>query len=192
MLNEMWKDIPDFEGLYQISNLGRIRSLGRVVAFANHERYVTTKVLQPVLNNGYYRVTLSKNEIRKACIRGRMMALAFIPNPLNLPFINHINGIKTDDRLENIEWVTISYNTQHAYDMGLCSKNLAVIAINRSTKEERVYASYSKAAQDLRLEPSSISRAAAGKANHVNNWRFYKMVTRQVLPVNVLPELIKI
>jgi hypothetical protein len=176
MQTELWKDIEGFEGLYQISTLGRLKSIGRMARNANHIHHIKPKILKPVLNAGYYKFTLSKNEIRKDVRRARLMAIAFIPNPKNLPHPNHINGIKTDDYLENLEWMTVSENTQHAYDHGLNSKNISVIAINRLTKEQRLYASFAKAANDLKIDPASISKVISGKANHVNNWIFNRQI----------------
>ena len=109
-VGEEWKDIKDFEGLYQISNYSRVRSLK------------SNKILKcGISSTGYYVVNLynNKKHLRKYASIHRLVAQAFIPNPENKPQVNHINGIKKDSYLYNLEWNTSSENTQHAYNMGL-------------------------------------------------------------------------
>lgn len=101
---EIWKDIEGYEGLYQVSNYGRIQS----------KKYGKEKVLyQYLTTKGYLLTALSKNG--KVCrkLTHRLVAEAFIPNPQNKPFIDHINGNKTDNRVENLRWVTAQENTHN-------------------------------------------------------------------------------
>jgi hypothetical protein len=99
--NEIWRDIPGYEGRYQASNLGRIRSQQR-------------GLLKPFINhNGYMVAPLTKEGEKVRTGAHRLVAQAFIPNPENKEQINHKNGIKTDNRVENLEWVTCSENNLH-------------------------------------------------------------------------------
>ena len=104
---EIWKDIPNYEGLYQVSNLGRVRSL-----------YNKGRVLKPRKHrNGYQEVNLSKRKIIKTKLIHRLVMLVFIGES-DLQ-VNHINGIKTDNRLENLEYCTSRDNIRHAHKIGL-------------------------------------------------------------------------
>lgn len=98
---EIWRDIKGFEGLYQVSNQGNVRNVKR------------GKLLRKELTwRGYHRITLGSKG-RK--MLHRIVCEAFIPNPNNLPIINHINENKTDNRVENLEWCTQSHNVKHSY-----------------------------------------------------------------------------
>lgn len=116
---EIWKSINGFTG-YSVSNKGRIRSEGRMVS--NGTGYHKSKpiILKPnVLAKGYFQVTLNSEVDKKSFQVHRLVALAFIPNPKAYNQINHINGIKADNRIENLEWCNNSMNQIHAYRIGL-------------------------------------------------------------------------
>lgn len=112
-MEEIWKDIAGYEGRYEVSNFGRIKSYVKKKVFG--------KILSPYLCGEYYAIRLffAKNRIGKVFFIHKLMAQAFIPNPDNKPEVNHENGIKTDNWLWNFKWVTKSENIQHAYDTGL-------------------------------------------------------------------------
>ena len=120
MLNhttEIWKDIKDFEGNYQVSNLGRIRSI-RTSQGTYRERIKKTSIS----NAGYEQVNLFKNNESFTKMVHRLVAESFITNPLNKRTVNHINGIKTDNTSTNLEWNTHSENLIHASNTGLIDK----------------------------------------------------------------------
>ena len=117
---EIWKAIKGLEGSYEVSDLGNVRSLDRVVYYPSGDRMRKGKLLKPfTTKGGYLLLTLQKNKVVERCVIHRLVAKAFIPNPDNLPQVNHKNGIKTDNRVENLEWVTASENRLHAFDTGL-------------------------------------------------------------------------
>lgn len=120
MENEIWKDVPGYEGLYKISSTGKVKSLFRVVRFKNHTRDIKEKILKVTLTpDGYYRVELNKDCKGKKYPIHRLVALAFISNNENKPAVNHIDGDKTNNNISNLEWVTSKENTVHGFKTGL-------------------------------------------------------------------------
>lgn len=104
---EVWKDIKGYEGLYQVSNEGRIKSLGG-------DRYKAIRILNGnISEQGYNRVNLFKDGKPKTFNIHRLVAEAFIPNPENKPCIDHCNTIRNDNRVENLKWCTYSENIQN-------------------------------------------------------------------------------
>ena len=124
-VEEEWKDIIGFEGLYQVSNLGRIKSLRD-----NHNN-PREKILKPQLTKGYYWISLWKNGKRKMYLIHRLVALAFIPNPMNLPQVNHIDENKTNNCADNLEWCDCKYNINFGNRNKLAGDKLKDIFLNR-------------------------------------------------------------
>lgn len=109
---EEWRDVPGFEGLYLISNLGNVKSVERFKRNNAGTQFVNERirVLTPD-KDGYLKVCLSKDGKHYVKSVHRLVAEAFIPNPDNLPVINHKNEDKQDNRVTNLEWCTVQYNT---------------------------------------------------------------------------------
>lgn len=109
-MSDEWRPVVGYEGLYEVSNTGKVRSLN----YMKRKGYV--KELKPNTDkDGYktYALSNGKTLTKKA---HRLVAKAFIPNPDAYPIINHLNGIKDDNRVENLEWCTRSHNSQHSFD----------------------------------------------------------------------------
>ncbi len=122
-MKENWKDIPNYIGIYQVSDLGNVKSLGRIKYCGKNTikgTYYKEKLLTKNTDNfGYSRVNLWKNSSCKMIKVHKLVADAFIAVSEKLTDINHVNGIKTDNRLINLERCTRSENIQHAYATGL-------------------------------------------------------------------------
>lgn len=109
--------------VYLVNPGGEIKSLDYSVNHWRGGKKITKgRILKPIKRKGYLYINVSDGEIRTQMAIHRLVAEAFIPNPKNKITVNHKNGIKTDNRLENLEWATISENTQHAFDNGLKKK----------------------------------------------------------------------
>lgn len=120
-MTEYWVDIKHYEGLYKISNLGRIKSLAKEwVCGKNSKRIKQETFISICTTTEYYNIRLHKKGLKsKYYTIHRLLAEHFIPNPQNKAEVNHINGDKHDNRLENLEWATSAENRQHAFDNGL-------------------------------------------------------------------------
>lgn len=106
-MNEIWKDVEGYEGLYQVSNYGNVRC-------TNWNHTGTTRQLTPFYQQGYKRIGFRRNFKLKNHMVHRLVASAFIPNPQRKPVVNHIDGNKSNNHVSNLEWATFSENTRHA------------------------------------------------------------------------------
>ena len=113
--NEVQKDIHGYEGLYQVSNLGRVKSLDRIVTRKDGRKQLHRgKLIKSYCNNkGYYIIRLCKGCKMKHMLMHRLVAQAFIPNPDNLPEVNHIDEKPSNNRVTNLEWCTRDYNMNY-------------------------------------------------------------------------------
>ena len=134
MIEEIWKDVVGYENIYQISNLGRVKALERPVNNRAGKRF--EKILKyRISERGYCITVLSKEAKSKKCFIHRLIAQAFIPNPENKLEINHINGIRHDNRIENLEWCTRKENMVHAFSTGLNRGKIGEDNISSKFKE---------------------------------------------------------
>lgn len=119
-MTEIWKDVVGYEGLYQVSNLGRVK---RVRGKDSRGNLRNERVLKPRLIGGYRIAHLCKEGVAHNKSVHRMVAEAFIDNPRNLPEVNHIDGCKENNYYLNLEWVSSSDNSLHAFRLGLRTSN---------------------------------------------------------------------
>lgn len=152
---EVWKTYPDYPFI-EVSNLGRVRTLDRWVQCNGGKRLVKGRILKQQLNhNGYMQVQFGVNDKYVQLRASRMVAITYIPNPNNLPEVNHIDCDRTNNRVDNLEWCTRQENITYRDKLGHTAKHNAlkkpVIAINQETFEIFWFESQSEALGNLVL-----------------------------------------
>ena len=180
--HEVWKDIPGYEGRYQVSNLGHVRSLDMTVRckFGKGYRLHKGRQLKPrKINTGYLIAQLSRDGRNSQQLIHRLVASAFIPNPENKPFVNHINGVRTDDFVGNLEWCTYSENERHKhYALGFDTRlqKRPVICLDTGVQ----YPSIAEAARATSGKTRNICMCCQGKRKrtHGLRWAYAEEVSR--------------
>lgn len=183
LLFEDWRYIQRYEGLYLISSRGRIISLPRLVKNGRSDWYYTKQrelKARPTMG-GYVMVQLSKKNTPEVFQIHRLVAIAYIPNPQNLPFVNHIKGNKKDNKWFMLEWCTPLYNVHHAIAMGVM-KNPPVQYGKDNCKARKVidnntgkvYDTIRDAMKDLKISRCKADKILAGKHSLLNNLKFYQ------------------
>jgi hypothetical protein len=167
---EEWRDITGYEGFYQVSNLGRIKSLSREVKNNNGSYFTKEVILNPSkTSKGYLRVNLSKRSARKTMLVHVLVAKAFIPILEGKSQVNHKDGVKTNNVVDNLEWVNNSENIQHSYDTGLNLKSKKVLCINTG----EVFNSIREAGRAIGLKrPTPIYLVCSGKRKSTKGLQF--------------------
>ena len=178
-MEEIWKDIKGYKGLYQVSSLGRVKSLPR--DRGNQYSYKTIFLKPRVDKDGYLHVTLRFKGKCKSTSIHRLVAQAFIPNPENKSQVNHIDEDKTNNRVDNLEWVTAKENINHG--TGIARGHLSQVNDpNRSkrvklvdicTGEYNIFKSTSEASKITGLRQGNISKCARGITRRVGNYVAY-------------------
>lgn len=171
---EIWKNIKGYEGIYQISNLGRIKSLHN--KFGNKELIMK----QNLKRNGYYQIRLKRNGTVKDFIIHRLVAEAFIPNPNNYPCVNHIDENKTNNNANNLEWCSILYNNTYGNRLKKVSKaqSKKVYQYDFNWKLIKIYDSCKEASKKTGISAGNISQCCNGSYNHAGSyyWRYREVV----------------
>ena len=188
-MEEIWKWIDGYENMYQVSNLGRVRSVDRDVyceVSPNKLQHIYGKVLKQGTNHkGYPIVYLSKDGKQKTITVHRLAALTFIENPLNLPQVNHIDGDKTNNNVSNLEWCDNSYNQIHAHKTGLFPKYEDTVGWGRparpvamldlNTKEVlRTFETLASVKRETGINQFNVRSVCLGLRNHAGeyDWKF--------------------
>ena len=175
MNEEIWKDIEGYEGIYQISNYGRVKSLERWVKIGDNKRIIKSGIRTIKINNsGYNIISLFKDGKEKTCLIHRLVAEAFIPNPENLPEINHKDENKTNNRVDNLEWCTHEYNTKHGTRierMGLKHRK-PVVQLNANNEIIGIFDGAVSAGEKLNIDRRGISKCCRNPKLSLKGHRF--------------------
>lgn len=168
-MQEIWKDVVGYEGLYQVSNLGKVYSLisNKIIAFSKKPK-------------GYLIVHLYKNGVDKSKHIHRLVAEAFIPNPNNYPEVNHLDGIKTNNCIDNLEWCTKKQNMEHASKNNLVSRlygadnyrSKKVIQLDLMYNPIKIWESTGEIMRALNIPKQHISNVCNHKNKTTRNFIF--------------------
>ena len=178
---EEWRDFEGYEGYYQISGDGRVRSIDRVVIGADGKTYhYKSRILKQVkARDGYMAVQLFRDSRCKTYKIHRMVALTFIPNPNNKPEVNHIDGDKSNNHASNLEWCTRSENIKHAVDHGLNSPIKAIEATKKKVEQidsegntVKRWDTMTDAANEMGVHISNVSSCCHGRLKSTGGYSF--------------------
>jgi hypothetical protein len=175
-MKEAWKDVPGYEGIYEASTMGRVRSL-------KYDSHYRGRILKGTTGkNGYKIIALWKDGRSKSETIHRVVAKTFLVNPLNKRTVNHKNGNKTDNRVQNLEWSTDSENNQHAFDflgrkgIGLKgNKNghsRKIVQLTMRGIEVRTFDCIRDAEVETNIKHENISKVARGKRSHAGGFKW--------------------
>lgn len=170
-MEEIWKDIENYEGYYQCSNLGRVRSVDRYIKGRyNNMQFKKGQLLKPRLNvNGYLQVSIDKQKHHTQKYIHRLVAETFIDNPNNSETINHKDGNKTNNCVENLEWTSYSENAIHAYHVlhrTICNNNIKPVGVifeDTYSQEKTYYNSIAETSRSVGLSCTQIRRYIQNK-----------------------------
>lgn len=195
LMNEIWKPIIDFEGIYEISNLGRCRSLDRYINRKNgSKQFIKGRILTPVkCTNGYLEYQINKDGKRYCKMAHRLVAEAFIPNPENKPEVNHKDEDIINNKVDNLEWMTSKENANYGTRNERCkANNKTYKKVVQLTLDGEYIATYDYAidgAKAVGLKGSeTITRCCKGKAKHSKGFKW--MYEEDYLDMITLGEVI--
>lgn len=188
---EEWRSVVGFVGLYEVSNQGRTRSVDRVVTNKNgvNRKFYGKEIRQKISNAGYFEVCLCKNGKLFSKLVHRLVAEAFLGQQSDSKkcYIDHINGIKTDNRLENLRYVTPSENREYAIELGSVDiekmreisrkngRNSSIGKLNAKPvirSDGQIFSSASEAARAIGANPESVKRVARGERHTCHGYTF--------------------
>lgn len=175
--NEIWKPIEGYEGIYSVSNYGRVKRLQRTMYNSGTKGGIYTireKILTPRVNtkrHGYCEISLHKNGKEKRFKIHRLVAIAFIPNPQHLPEVHHKDGNKKNNNVSNLEWVTSKQNKEHAWLNKLINSNHRKRPI-KCNESGICFESVVQASQLLKCDRRGIFRVLSGEKEKVKGMSF--------------------
>lgn len=191
-MEEVWKDVQGYEGYYQVSNHGRVKSLDRKVKNRGGIATKKGKILSPsVMNNQYKKIALWKDNEQKMMLMHRLIAQAFIPNTGNLPEVNHIDEDKGNNSVDNLEWCDRLYNANYGTAIERSASKRKGVSVGERAIEQyttngvfvRSYDSAMKAAEAIKGCNSGICKCANGryKIAHGYVWRWKTEQNKKVI-----------
>lgn len=172
-IKEIWKPVVEYEGIYEVSNLGRVKSCERTIVRSNGSKMsIPEKIMKPTINHSGYETVLLSNRGSQRRRVHRLVGQAFIENPYSKEQINHKNGIKTDNSVQNLEWVTNQENKRHASKNGLTNRK-KVCQLTLDGQLIRTFESIADAT--LSTGVNNITTVCKGRQNQAGGfkWCYY-------------------
>ena len=171
-MDEIWRDIKNYEGLYQVSNLGRVKSLKRVIIHSNGKNcFYKEKILKPVkTKNSYLVICLHKKGKQKRFYIHKLVGESFIVNPNNYPCINHKDENKENNNVNNLEWCTYEYNNTYGtrLERYSTSKSIPIYCLETN----KIYKSAKECAKELNLSRGNIVNVLKGRQKQAKGYTF--------------------
>lgn len=178
-MSEKWKPIRGYEGFYEVSNKGQVRSLDRVTFTKRGKGFYTKRKGKLLAQNkdkdGYQKVILSKDNMSKTPFVHRLVATAFIENPNKYPVINHKNEIKDDNHVRNLEWCTVAYNNIHGDRAKKAARKQmkSVIGIDENTGKKKYFESITSVEKEGFNMSHVIACAKGRRKRHLGHtWEY--------------------
>ena len=174
-----WRDVVGYEGIYEVSRCGKVRTKeGKTTYSKLHgQRVWKQRVLkQKISKDNCCRVSLWKDGKEKTWLVHRLVAKAFIPRIEGKDYVNHIDGNRLNNRVENLEWCDHSENNNHAFDNDLISTSQKIVLVNKDTKESFYFRSLAKASEHLGRSKSYLSRRFKQGRYDVEGYEVFKRV----------------
>ena len=186
MMDELWKDVKGYEGFYQVSNTGKVRSLDKEVFNKLTGRMNFRKGIErkQQFYGGYFNVRLIVDGFGKKFTVHRLVAEAFVDNPNNYNVVNHLDGVKTNNNYTNLEWTTVKGNVIHAWENGLNHfseeqrekqkeyMSIPIVGTNATTGKKLYFKSAADAARELGMTKGRIRDCCNGNAKQTKGWFF--------------------
>lgn len=178
MAVEIWKPVKDFEGLYEVSNLGRVKSLERMTQMKSkkgtpYKRKAKEMILkQSVDRYGYMKVILHKNDKPYYFTVHRLVAMVFVDNPFHKTTVDHVDCDRTNNCAKNLRWVTTEENNLHSHKLGRQFWNAKPIVATSPSGENFHFVSQHEAERKTGVSQSNIGRCVNGQTNSVKGWFF--------------------
>jgi hypothetical protein len=182
-MQEIWKPVAGYEGIYEVSNFGRVKSVARTIDHNGFMRFRKERILTPIKRNrqGYMSVNLYSGKHKfTMCSIHRLVGVAFLPNPDNLPYINHKDENPSNNRVDNLEWCTQKYNTNYGTCPARIARALSKPIIQKTMDGEpiRVWKSCADAGRSFGARAAHICQAAKGERPHAYGYKWeYNLIS---------------
>ncbi|MCM3488805.1 NUMOD4 motif-containing HNH endonuclease [Alkalihalophilus marmarensis] len=176
---EVWKDIPGYEGIYEASNTGKIRTCrDKTTHSVRHgiRKWEQRELKQKVSKDDCHRVCLWKEKKDKTWLVHRLVALTFLRKPNGKDYINHIDGDRHNNHVSNLEWCDHRENNNHAFDNGLMTSNQEIILMDKENAETHYFRSMAKASEFLGYKKTFLSAFLKKGKKEVKGFKIFKTI----------------